>query len=175
MGDQRDWVALRERVLDTLRSAGVGEPDGPLTLQEVDWLADSLADDVYATFDLTPRRTGVGSRASVSPDDVRSLDRGVGELWREGRHHGWIACRVESFWGLGDPFRSRLRVWIRCSFPDGRSLPVDEDYPPYHCVPELLGGRWASADGTRYEVRWYDGDEREIAWRRHGLTDGPRP
>ena len=63
MGDQRDWVALQARLLATLKERGITEPDGPLPEQDADFLADSLADDTYAMFDLTPRHPGVGSRA----------------------------------------------------------------------------------------------------------------
>lgn len=62
MGDQRDWVALQDQLLRTLERHGVLDADQPLTRREAGDLADSLADDVYAMFDLTPRRSGVGSR-----------------------------------------------------------------------------------------------------------------
>lgn len=61
MGDQRDWVELQAQMLRTLRERGVTVPQGQLSEQEADFLADHLADDVYAMFDLTPRHQGVGS------------------------------------------------------------------------------------------------------------------
>jgi hypothetical protein len=57
-------VALQARLVETLRSRGMTEPDGPLSEQDAGHLADHLADDTFAMFDLTPRRPGVGSLAA---------------------------------------------------------------------------------------------------------------
>lgn len=62
MGNQRDWVELQRVLAAGLRQRGVVHPDGPLSAEDADFLADHLADDVYATFDLTARSAGVGSR-----------------------------------------------------------------------------------------------------------------
>lgn len=71
-GDQRDWVALHARLLETLRSSGHVEPDGPLSAQDADFLADKLTDVTYAMFELESRQPGVGSRAAETPRGWRS-------------------------------------------------------------------------------------------------------
>ncbi len=63
MVDQRDWVALQRRLMQTLGERSMIAPAGPLTEDEADELADRLTDAAYAMFDLTPREKGVGSAA----------------------------------------------------------------------------------------------------------------
>ena len=63
----------------------------------------------------------------------------------------------------------QLGCWLLFTWADG-ALEIEEDFPPYALVPELLAGTFTDPDRrTIYEVRWIREDRIEDHWGRYGV------
>lgn len=108
----------------------------------------------------------------AGPDTAAArLDEAVAELLRDGVVEGWVAIRVQSFRNLF--LRRQLCCWLLFTWSDG-SVDLEEDYPPFCLVPELLSGTFRDEDRRGdYEVRWSHGKPREELWKRYGIHEAP--
>ena len=105
----------------------------------------------------------------MNAEEPLQLHEAVGVLEHDGKPEGWIAAIVDSFWGLARPFGTQKSVWFLVTWADGRRERIEEDYPPYALVPEVVAGIYTSDVGVRYAVRWLTGVERQSAWETHGI------
>jgi hypothetical protein len=77
-----------------------------------------------------------------------------------------------------EPFRNlflakQVGCWLLFTWADG-SIEIEEDYPPFALVPELLSGTFTDDERTTdYEVRWVVDDRRENLWQRYGIHESP--
>jgi hypothetical protein len=102
---------------------------------------------------------------------VASLDEAVAELVRGGVVEGWVAMRVQSLRNLF--LRKLTGCWLLFTWSDG-SVEIEEDYPPFHLVPELLSGTFRDEDRhCDYEIRWSGGQHRQELWARYGIHESP--
>jgi hypothetical protein len=102
---------------------------------------------------------------------VGELDGAVAELVQDGAVAGWLAIRAAPFRNLF--LTKHVGCWILYTWPDG-SIEIEEDYPPFALVPEILSGRLGDEDhGADYEVRWIADDRRGELWERYGLLKEP--
>jgi hypothetical protein len=102
---------------------------------------------------------------------VGALDGSVAELVQDGAVAGWLAIQAASFRNLA--LAKHVGCWIPYTWPDG-SIEIEEDYPPFAFVPEILSGRFRDEDrGADYEVRWVTDDRHRELWERYGLLKEP--
>lgn len=104
-----------------------------------------------------------------APDvhQVSRLDGAVAELIDRDEVAGWVAIRTEHFRNL--LLAEQLGCWLLFTWADG-ALEIEEDFPPYALVPELLAGTFTDPDRrTIYEVRWIREDRIEDHWGRYGV------
>lgn len=102
--------------------------------------------------------------------DVAALDRQVAELL-DGASEvaGWAAIKSSSYRDL--LLSKQLGCWLLCTWADG-TIAIEEDYPPYLLVGDLLSGTWHDEDrAAEYEVRWVCEDRREELWERYGIHE----
>jgi len=118
------------------------------------------------------RMSLVARRWSADP----ALDvfrEGIAALFLNGVLAGHVATIVEPMWA---PFRRQERVWLLVTWANGRRDRIGEDYEPWTYVRELRDDHlvWPSDEGeVDFEARWLEGQERETAWHRFGITDDP--
>ena len=95
-------------------------------------------------------------RAGPTEAQVAALDGAVAELLDQGIIAGWVAIQTEHFRNL---FLSKqLGCWLLFTWADG-SIEIEEDYPPYALVPELLAGTFTDEDrSANYQVVWVADD-----------------
>jgi len=105
----------------------------------------------------------------LEPHQVARLDQGIAALERDGQAHGWVATTVEPFWGLGHPTRTQTCVWLLFTWSDGTREPIEEDYPPYALVPNILDGQFNDDQRGPFTVRWLTASERDAAWAARGI------
>jgi hypothetical protein len=135
------WYSLRERA----RRHGV--PGEPCALSvTINTMSNPDAPDVH---------------------QVSRLDGAVAELIDRDEVAGWVAIRTEHFRNL--LLAEQLGCWLLFTWADG-ALEIEEDFPPYALVPELLAGTFTDPDRrTIYEVRWIREDRIEDHWGRYGV------
>jgi hypothetical protein len=98
------------------------------------------------------------------------LDGAIAELVRDGTVAGWLAIQTA-------PFRNLMLVkqvgcWLLFTWADG-TIEIEEDYPPFALLPEILEGKLQSEDsGPDYEVRWAT-ERRQELWRLYGIHEAP--
>ena len=110
------------------------------------------------------------------PDSSLDLFRlGVASLALDGDVRGHLASTVETFWGLGRPFRLQERVWLLLTWSSGARERIIEDHPPWTTVGEVKRGEfvWHSPQGepVNYSVKWLRGTHRDQAWEKYGIND----
>lgn len=107
---------------------------------------------------------------AATAEDVRDLDGQVAELVRGGTVHGWLAVQANTFRNV---FLARQAgCWVLVTWADG-SLEIEEDYPPYALVPDLLAGHFADERRGEYQARWADADRQAELWARYGVIEEP--
>ncbi len=102
--------------------------------------------------------------------DVEALHRHVAELLDDaGVEVGWIALEKAPY---RDLFLSKqLGCWLLVTWADG-TIAIEEDYPPYLLVGDLMSGTWPDEDrAAQYAVRWVPEDRREELWERYGIHE----
>ncbi len=100
-------------------------------------------------------------RAGPTEAQVAALDGAVAELLDQGATAGWVAIQTEHFRNL--VHSKQLRCWLLFTWADG-SIEIEEDYPPYALVPELLAGTFTDKDrSANYQVLWVADDRRDDA------------
>ncbi|MCY1144008.1 hypothetical protein OWR29_38945 [Actinoplanes sp. Pm04-4] len=98
------------------------------------------------------------------------LDGAIAELVRDGKVAGWLAFQTA-------PSRNLFLVrqvgcWLLFTWADG-TVEIEEDYPPFALLPEILDGTLRSEDGgPDYEVRWAT-ERRQELWRHYGIHEPP--
>lgn len=103
---------------------------------------------------------------SPTESQVAALDGGVAELVGQDEVVGWVAVKVEPFRNL--IFSKRLGCWLLFTWADG-AVELEEDYPPYRLVPELLSGTLLDEQGAVLTVRWVSAEHRDDQWQRYGI------
>ena len=78
---------------------------------------------------------------------------------RDGEVAGHVATQVGTFWApLSFSRRRQWWVWFIVVWADGDREPLDEDYPPWTVVGEMLSGTFSrghdDAHGGSYTVDW---------------------
>lgn len=101
---------------------------------------------------------------------MRRLDHGIADLERDGQVCGCVATTTESFWSPA-PTRTQICVWLLFTWADATRDPIEEDYPPYALIPEILDGKYTDAERGAITARWLTDSEREAAWASHGIHE----
>ncbi|MFN8045902.1 MAG: hypothetical protein U0Q08_07605 [Dermatophilaceae bacterium] len=110
-------------------------------------------------------------RAGLTEAQVAALDGAVAELLDQGIIAGWVAIQTEHFRNLVPQQAAGLLALF--TWADG-SIEIEEDYPPYALVPELLAGTFTDEDrSANYQVVWVADDRRGDAWQRYGIHESP--
>ena len=108
---------------------------------------------------------------ALGPAQLALLDHGIVALERDGTVGGWVATTTGRFWSPGRPTRTQTCVWLLFTWADGTRDRIEEDYPPYALVPELLAGGFSDPERGEFTARWLTGSERDAAWATHGIHD----
>ena len=125
-------------------------------------------------------REWLSRRLAPPPDPGLDAFRdAVGALSLDGVVVGYVASRVDVFWGLGRPTGLQQCLWLYFHYlddPDGnaeRRYRWEEDHPPWALRPELENGSFHDHDREEtYAFRWLDGAARREAFDLIGLDDG---
>lgn len=103
---------------------------------------------------------------------MASLDGAIAELVQADVVVGWVALRTEAFRNLF--LVKQIGCWLLFTWENGRRIEIEEDYPPFALVPELLAGTFTHDErATTYDVRWVRDDRRDLLWQRYGIHESP--
>lgn len=120
-----------------------------------------------------PDRSSSGhdrSRPGYDPGAGRRFDGAVAELLDGATVRGWVAVQAEPFRNLF--LAKKLGCWLLFTWADG-TIEIDEDYPPYALVPELLSGTFTDEHRGDLAVRWATAAQRDDLWHRYGIRESP--
>lgn len=107
---------------------------------------------------------------ATTPEQVAALDGAVAELLDGATVRGWVAVQAEPFRNLF--LAKKLGCWLLFTWADG-TIEIDEDYPPYALVPELLSGTFTDEHRGDLAVRWATAAQRDDLWHRYGIRESP--
>ncbi|MDE9366393.1 hypothetical protein PZ938_12345 [Luteipulveratus sp. YIM 133132] len=107
---------------------------------------------------------------SPTSEQVAALDGAVAELFDGATVKGWVAVQTEHFRNL--LFAQQLGCWILFTWNDG-TIEIEEDYPPYALVLDLLTDTFTDEDRGDLTVKWADAERRDDLWQRYGIHESP--
>lgn len=109
--------------------------------------------------------------SGLTDEQLAGLNGAVAELVHDDVVEGFVAIQTVSFRSI--LLAKQVGCWLLFTWLDG-SIEIDEDYPPFMLVTELLSGEFRDEDRDRdFEVRWAIDDHQQVLWQRYGIHEPP--